>query len=129
MREAIITAVYNILDATHLFKHIYKMPTDVSQERSFPVAWISLKNESFAPDVISSTNYFRHIMLEIMLGKKQDYGENNMDALLDSVFDTIETNYTLGGSVINSFPIAITTDEGYTAPYALAAMDYKLLVR
>ncbi len=129
MRKTIINAVQTILKDSGLFKNIYLSPTNIQKERSFPVAWINLKNEFFNEDSLTSSNFFRNITLEVILGVKQNYGEDNMNSLLDSVFELLERNYTLDGTIINLTPTQIVTDDGFLVPYAIASITYKLLVR
>lgn len=129
MRTSIISAVYDILDALHTFKAIYKMPTLIEQERSFPVAWINLKGEMFTPSGIQKTNSFRNAELTITIGQKNDRGYDNLNSLIDTIYDTIRKNYTLSGTIINLTPTIITTDEGYLFPYALASLTFTLTYR
>ncbi len=126
MRTTIITAIYNILDELHLFKNIYKLPTQIDKERSFPVAWINLKGETFGVEATQTTRNFRNASLDITIGQKNDRGEDNLNALIDTVYDTLRKNYTLSGSVINLVPVDIITDEGYLFPYALASLNFTL---
>jgi len=129
VRKSIINAVHNILNDLHIFKKIYDLPTLIEQERSFPVAWINLKGEMFTPAGVQTTNSFRNAELTITIGQKNDRGEDNLNALIDSIYDAIRDNYTLSGTVINLTPTYINTDEGYLFPYALASLTFTLTFR
>jgi len=129
VRKIIINAVKDVLEESELFKNIYLSPTLIEKERSFPVAWINLGNEYFNPSAVDNKNFYRKLDLEIILGQKQDRGKDNMNPLLDTVFDIFESNYTINGTVINCTPIRITTDDGYLYPYAISSINYELLVR
>ncbi len=129
MRTNIIAAVKTILEDMHLFKQVYETPTDIQKERSFPVAWINLGDETFDLNAVNTTSHFRNLELEITIGVKQDMGKDNINAAIDSIYSTLESNYTLNGTVINSTPIGIITDQGYFYPHALASITFNLLVR
>ncbi len=129
MRVTVINAVYDILNDLNLFKNIYKMPTNIEKERSFPVAWINLKGETFNPDALNTTSNFRNASLDITIGEKNDRGEDNLNSVIDTVYSTIVDNYTLNGAIINLSPLDIVTDEGYLFPYALASLNFRLMYK
>jgi len=129
MRKKIITATKAILDDLEVFKKVHKMPTMIDKERSFPVAWVHLKGEYFQDDSVNTVNNFRHATLDITIGIRCDRGQDNLDDLLDKVYAAIKDNYTLSGTVVNSTPVEIVTDEGYLYPYSLGLISYRIMFR
>jgi len=128
-RVDIVNAVYDILDGMDIFNKIYKEPTDIEKEKSFPIAWITLGSESIQDGDITNTCYMRVISLEITLGTKHRSTDQHMNELIDLVFDLIKDEYTLNGTVINLIPTDIMTDKGYFHPYALASINFKVWMR
>lgn len=128
-RTDIIAAVKDILDDTALFKKVYTEPTDIEKERSFPIAWIDLGAETILDGAISSTCYLRNVELEITIGTRHGSTDSNMNILIDTIFDTLKSQFTLGGTAINCSPMNVFTDRGYFHPYALATITYTVSTR
>ena len=128
-RTDLINAVYNILDRTGLFYNIYKEPTDIEKERSFPVAWITIGPEFIQDGELTKTSYLRVVSLDITIGVKHGTIDTNMNDLIDTVFETIKDEYTLEGTAINLLPTEIMTDKGYFHPYSLASLIFKVWTR
>ena len=128
-RTNIINEVVEILSDSTIFYKIYKEPTDIEKEKSFPVAWINLGAEDISDGTVSTTNYFRTIDLEITIGSKHNSTSTDMNDLVDVIFDLMKSNYTLGGQSINVTPISIRTDQGYFHPYAFFTINFRILTR
>jgi len=128
-RQDIILAVKEILNDTNLFKKIYTEPTDIENERSFPIAWISLGSENISEGSVSTTNYLRTITLNIDLGTRHHTTDFSMDELIDTIFDLIKDNYTLKGTIINLNPTNIMNSGGHFHPYSLATLVFTALTR
>ncbi len=128
-RIEIKSAVVDILTASGLFMKILTEPSDIEKERSYPIVWIYLGDEMILDGAISTTCYMRNITLEITLGAKHLSSDDNMDELIDSVFDLMKSNFTLNGTAINLTPTSVRTDQGYLHPYALAAISFTVTTR
>jgi len=129
-RYDIKMATKEILESMEIFYKIYTEPTDIEKERSFPIAWIYLGPESVDDGDISYTNYMRNIDMEITVGSKHSsIGDKDTDMLIDKVFETLKSNFTLNGTAINLTPVSVLTDQGYFHPYALASISYTIQMR
>lgn len=128
-RVDIKNAVISILSTSNLFYEIYPEPNDIEKVMSFPVAWVYLGPEVVLDGCVSSTNYLREISLEITIGTKHLTIDNNMDELIDTVFDLMKSNFTLQGTSINLTPTSVYTDQGYYHPFALAALNFTVTTR
>lgn len=128
-RTNLVSAVETILRDTGLFRNIYKEPTDIEKERSFPVAWITVGPEVIQEGEMTSSNYMRVVTLDITIGVKHKTVDTSMNDLVDTIFETMKTEYTLNGAAINLVPIEIMTDRGYFHPYAFASLIFKVWVR
>jgi len=113
-----------------IFYKVYKENTDIEKEKSFPIAWVYVGPENISAGDVSTTCYMRTITVEITIGTKhQSIESTDMDNLIDSVFTTLKSNYTINGSAINLTPISIMTDQGFFHPYALATLSFQVLTR
>jgi hypothetical protein len=129
-RSDVKLALKEILEDMDIFYKIYMEPTDIEKEKSFPIAWITLGSESIGDGDLSVTCYMRNVSLEITVGSKHTSTSSmDMDELLDRVFETIKSNYTLNGTIINLAPLSIITDRGYYHPYSLASLMFTLQIR
>ena len=128
-RASIKDAVIKILTVSGLFMKILDEPSDVEKERSYPVAWVYLGDEYIRDGCISTTNYMREINLEITIGALHKTTDDNMDTLIDAVFELMRSQFTLQGTAINLTPVDVRTDQGYLHPYALAALNFVVTTR
>ena len=128
-RTEILDGLYELLDSSGLFYKVYKEPTDIERERSFPVCWLNVGSESIFDGTISTTNYMREVHIEVTIGTKHRTTDQNMNELIDQVFELVKNRYTLNGKVINVSPTAIYTDRGYFHPYALASLNFEVWIR
>ena len=128
-RVEIKDAVVNLLHNTGKFYKVHKEPTDIEKERSFPVAWVYLGPETVLDGAISTTCYMREISLEVTIGVNHTNFDDDMDELIDFVFDFMKDEYTLSGASINLTPTDIRTDQGYFYPYALATLNFTVTTR
>ena len=128
-RVEIKNAVIALLESTSQFYKVHKEPTDIEKERSFPVAWVYLGPETILDGAISTTCYMREISLEVTIGVNHNNYDNDMDELIDYVFDFMKDEYTLSGTAINLTPTDIRTDQGYFYPYALATLNFMVTTR
>lgn len=129
MRATLISSLKNILKDSNLFKVVRKLPTKIEKERTLPIAWVNLGNETFTPDSVNKIRNFRYINLEVLVGVRQMTDEDLLNPLVDSTLQLLADNYTLGGNAINLTPTTILTDNGYLYPYAMASLRFKILVR
>jgi uncharacterized protein YqgV (UPF0045/DUF77 family) len=128
-RTDIINAVSEILEEADIFYKVYKEPTDIEKERSFPVAWIELGQEYVQDADMTKTCSLRVINLEITIGVKHGTLDTNMNTLIDTVFDLIKSEYTLKNTAINLVPMEVVTDRGYFHPYSFASLIFKVWTR
>ena len=129
-RTNIKSALVDILEELGIFYKIYKENTDIEKEKSFPIAWVYVGPESISDGEMSQTCYMRSITVEVTIGTKhQSIESTDMDNLIDLVFNTVKTNYTLNGEAINLTPLSIMTDQGFFHPYALATLSFQVLTR
>jgi len=129
-RTNIKNELVNILEELDIFYKVYKENTDIEKEKSFPIAWIYVGPESINDGEMSTTNYMRSITVDITIGTRhQSTADTDMDNLIDLVFDTLKSNYTINGEAINLTPLSIMTDQGFFHPYALATLSFQVLTR
>lgn len=126
-RGDILKELKTIFESSNIFVKVYTAQTDYTKEKSFPICWLLLGDET-SEDASLSTK-FRKPSLTIRAMTKNNLGEDSLNDLLDSIISLMDSNYTINNTVINSDFKFIVTDEGVLFPIAAADVSYELMMR